>query len=96
MQRHRFNLLLLLLSGSIALLLARVVALLFDADRSQPFVQLLLRVTAPLLALVAWIDRGQPTAGVRFERGTLLLAGALLLARALLAWRHHTKELPND
>ncbi len=86
----------LLLSSGIALLLARVVALLFAADPSQPFVQLLLWITAPLLVLVAWIDRCQPATGVRFERGTLLLAGVLLLGGVLLAWQRHRRERINE
>jgi len=86
----------LLLSGSVALLLARVVALLFAADPNQPFVRLLLGATRPLLVLVAWIDCNQPTAGVRFERGTLLLAGALLLLGAVwMRARQRRKEEPD-
>jgi LPXTG-motif cell wall-anchored protein len=87
----------LLLSTSIALLLARVVALLLAADPSQPFVQLLQQVTAPLLIFVRWIDRNQPTTGVRFERGTLGLAGLLLIGTILmLLWQRRRKDRPDE
>lgn len=63
----------------IALLLARVVALLFAADPTQPFVQFVVWITQPLLIPLAWIDANQPTVGVRFERGTLILAVLIVL-----------------
>ena len=63
----------------VALLLARLVALLFAADPSQPFVQFVVWITQPLLLPVAWIDAHQPTIGVRFERGTLILAVLIVL-----------------
>jgi hypothetical protein len=79
-----------------ALLLARVGMVLMAADPAHPFVRAVSTLTAPLLAPVNWIDAQQPRYGVRFERGTLLLAGALPLALvAARRWRRPQREGPD-
>jgi hypothetical protein len=84
---------LVLASSLIALLLARVVALLLAADPAHPFVRMVLALTAPLVLPVAWIDELQPTTGVRFERGTTLLALGILAALAAgLAYRSRRRR----
>ena len=73
-------------SGVSALMLLRVVSLLMAADPTHPFVQFLHWFTDPLVWPVAWLDAAQPQVGVRFERGTLLLAGSLLLIALISGW----------
>lgn len=69
-------------------------ALLLAADPAHPFVRFVLAATAPLLPPVAWIDAGQPTTGVRFERGTALLALCILTATAAaLAYRSRRRRI---
>lgn len=83
-----------LASSLVALLLARVVGLLLAADPAHPFMRFIVAATAPLLLPVAWIDAAQPTTGVRFERGTALLALAILgAAAAALAYRSRRRRI---
>lgn len=72
----------ILLAGSIvlALLVSRLLTWLFAADPTHPFVQVIRALTAPLVWPLAWLDAAQPTYGVRFERGTLVLVLIVLLA----------------
>jgi len=61
--------------GSVeALLLARLLMRLLAARPDNPFVRLLLALTAPPLAPLAFLDAGQPRYGATLELSTLSLA----------------------
>lgn len=55
-----------------AVLLSRMVLLLFAARPDNPGVELIIWVSTPLYWPWQWIDAGQPRYGARFERGALL------------------------
>ncbi len=55
-----------------ALLLSRMLILLFAARPDNPGMALIIQLTTPLVWPLAWIDSMQPQYGARFERGTLL------------------------
>lgn len=68
------------------LLLLRLVALLFAARPDNPWIALLLALTAPVTAPFRMLDRwaGQPQFGARLELATL--AALLLLAGIAIIW----------
>lgn len=70
-----------------ALLLVRLVAQLFAVRPDQDVLQYILLITAPLVQLFSFFDRGQPLFGARLEFSTLTLAlllpiGVYILSRA--------------
>jgi hypothetical protein len=68
-----------------ALLLARLIVLLFAARPDNPSFALLLRLTAPLRAPLAFLDDGQPAFGAILEYSTLTMA-LLVPLLGYLAW----------
>jgi hypothetical protein len=68
------------------LLLARLVVLLFAARSDNLVVQVLVRLTAPLVWPWHWLDRwvGQPSEGARLELATL--AAIILIALMAALW----------
>lgn len=76
-----------LAGGFEALLLARLAARLLAARPDNPTIALLYRATEPLLAPLAFLDRGQPPFGASLELSTIALAMIVpILAYAAWAW----------
>ena len=69
-----------IVGGMEGLLLARLVLRLFAARPDNPFVQIFLAVTGPLLTPLAFLDAEQPRYGATLELSTLALVVLLALA----------------
>jgi uncharacterized protein YggT (Ycf19 family) len=81
-----FALTIALAAGALeALLLARLLARLLAARPDNPAIQLLYRLTEPLVAPLAALNYDQPPFGAAFEFATLVMA-ILVPAAAYMAW----------
>jgi hypothetical protein len=79
-QMHVRHIVTYIIGGMEGLLLARLVLRLLAGRPDNPFVQVFLDVTEPLLTPLAFLDSGQPRYGATLELSTLALVILLALA----------------
>lgn|GEM_PF-2639709 len=81
-----------------AVLISRMLLLLFAARPDNPGVDFIIWVSTPLYWPWQWIDAGQPLYGARFERGSLVGIGVCWGAQWGLRrwWQRRSPEYRNS